>query len=113
MGADVPLKDQSIDVAVFCLALMGTDWPQFVREAHRCLKQDGTLQIVEVESRIKDLDEMISLIEATGFQKVFVKQPSFFTEMRFAKAVASNKKLKLRSATSAGDILAKCEYRRR
>merc|ERR1712151_944714 len=101
--ADVPLKDQSLDVAVFCLALMGTDWPQFVQEAHRCLKHGGTLQIVEVESRIKDLNEMVALIEGTGFQKVFVKQPSFFTEMRFAKASAPKSK-KLRSNISAGDV---------
>ncbi|CAE7319415.1 rrp8, partial [Symbiodinium sp. CCMP2456] len=31
--AHVPLPDASLDVAVFCLALMGTDWIKFVEEA--------------------------------------------------------------------------------
>lgn len=39
--AHVPLPNASLDVAVFCLALMGTDWIKFVEEAHRCLKPGG------------------------------------------------------------------------
>ena len=31
--AHVPLPNASLDVAVFCLALMGTDWIKFVEEA--------------------------------------------------------------------------------
>lgn len=33
-----PLKSSSIDVAVFCLSLMGTNYPSFIQEAHRVLK---------------------------------------------------------------------------
>ena len=33
--ADVPLGDASVDVAVFSLALMGTDYGSFIVEAHR------------------------------------------------------------------------------
>merc|ERR1712194_302936 len=111
--AAVPLKDRAIDVAVFCLALMGTDWPVFVAEAHRCLRLGGILEIVEVESRIKDLNEMIRMIEAIGFQKVIVKPTSFFTSMRFEKTQASKSHKNVRSANFGGDILARCEYRRR
>ena len=38
----------SVDVAVFCLALMGTDYPSFLREAARVLKPHGTIWIAEV-----------------------------------------------------------------
>lgn len=38
----------SVDVAVFCLALMGTDYPAFLAEAHRVLKPSGRLWIAEV-----------------------------------------------------------------
>ena len=33
--AKVPLSKASLDVAIFCLALMGTDWTKFVAEV-RC-----------------------------------------------------------------------------
>ena len=34
----VPLTSASVDVAVFCLSLMGTNLVDFLREAHRVLK---------------------------------------------------------------------------
>lgn len=49
--ADLPLKDGSIDVAIFCLALMGTNWIDFVEEAFRILRWKGELWIAEIKSR--------------------------------------------------------------
>lgn len=46
--AAVPLPDASVDVAVFSLALMGTDYGQFLLEATRVLKYRGWLWIAEV-----------------------------------------------------------------
>ena len=34
----VPLGDASVDVAVFCLSLMGTNLADYLTEAHRVLK---------------------------------------------------------------------------
>jgi ribosomal RNA-processing protein 8 len=34
----VPLANDTLDAAVFCLSLMGTNFMQFIREAHRTLK---------------------------------------------------------------------------
>ncbi|KAM7412836.1 hypothetical protein PAMA_020291 [Pampus argenteus] len=36
--ANVPLKDRSVDIAVFCLSLMGTNLADFLAEANRVLK---------------------------------------------------------------------------
>lgn len=47
----LPLKDASIDIAIFCLALMGTNWIDFVEEAWRVLRWKGECWIAEVGSR--------------------------------------------------------------
>eukprot|EP00557_Chaetoceros_sp_GSL56_P008200 CAMPEP_0176498712 /NCGR_PEP_ID=MMETSP0200_2-20121128/12485_1 /TAXON_ID=947934 /ORGANISM="Chaetoceros sp., Strain GSL56" /LENGTH=401 /DNA_ID=CAMNT_0017896973 /DNA_START=72 /DNA_END=1274 /DNA_ORIENTATION=+ len=51
--ANVPLQDGVVDVAVFVLALMGTNIADFIREAHRVLKSNGVLKIAEVRSRFE------------------------------------------------------------
>jgi ribosomal RNA-processing protein 8 len=51
--SNVPLEDKSVDVCVFCLSLMGTNLADFIREAHRVLKNDGRVKIAEVRSRIE------------------------------------------------------------
>lgn len=49
--ANLPLEDGSIDVAIFCLALMGTNWIDFIEEAYRILHWKGELWIAEIKSR--------------------------------------------------------------
>ncbi|KAB2604881.1 ribosomal RNA-processing protein 8-like [Pyrus ussuriensis x Pyrus communis] len=49
--ANTPLGSTSVDVAVFCLSLMGTNFPTYLNEAHRILKPGGWLLIAEVKSR--------------------------------------------------------------
>jgi ribosomal RNA-processing protein 8 len=49
--AHLPLQDGSMDVAVFCLALMGTNWIDFIEEAYRVLRWKGELWISEIKSR--------------------------------------------------------------
>ncbi|KAG7352161.1 Spo11/DNA topoisomerase VI subunit A [Nitzschia inconspicua] len=51
--ANVPLSNESVDVCIFCLSLMGTNLADFVREAHRVLKKIGRVHIAEVRSRIE------------------------------------------------------------
>ncbi|XVF14027.1 hypothetical protein REPUB_Repub09cG0021000 [Reevesia pubescens] len=46
-----PLAPSSVDVAVFCLSLMGTNYASYLQEAHRVLKPSGWLLIAEVKSR--------------------------------------------------------------
>ena len=49
--SDLPLKDDSVDVAILCLALMGTNWISFIEEAHRVLHWKGELWVAEIKSR--------------------------------------------------------------
>ncbi|KAG8366904.1 hypothetical protein BUALT_Bualt16G0016400 [Buddleja alternifolia] len=46
-----PLDSSSVDVAVFCLSLMGINFPSYLQEANRVLKPRGWLLIAEVKSR--------------------------------------------------------------
>ncbi|KAJ2854682.1 25S rRNA (adenine645-N1)-methyltransferase, partial [Coemansia erecta] len=66
--AKVPLKDGVVDVVVFCLALMGTDFIKFIREANRILRTGGELKIAEVISRISDIGAFICELEKQGFK---------------------------------------------
>lgn len=51
--ANLPLADGTVDITVFCLSLMGTNWVSFVEEAYRVLRGDGKGEcwVSEVKSR--------------------------------------------------------------
>ncbi|KAI9710096.1 MAG: 25S rRNA (adenine645-N1)-methyltransferase [Bogoriella megaspora] len=49
--ADLPLASGSVDVAIFCLSLMGTNWLDFIDEAWRVLRWKGEVWIAEIKSR--------------------------------------------------------------
>lgn len=49
--ASLPVPDASVNVAIFCLALMGTNWLAFIEEAHRILHWKGELWVAEIKSR--------------------------------------------------------------
>lgn len=59
--ATLPLADNSVDVAIFCLALMGTNWIDFVVEAARVVRVGGECWVGEVRSRFagtKDIEKL-------------------------------------------------------
>jgi ribosomal RNA-processing protein 8 len=66
--AHVPLKLHSVDITIFALSLMGTNFIDFIKEAFRILKPGGELKIAEVVSRISDLSEFTKGVEALGFK---------------------------------------------
>lgn len=49
--SNLPLPDGSVDVAIFCLALMGTNWLDFIDESYRILRWRGELWVSEIKSR--------------------------------------------------------------
>ncbi|TQS31770.1 hypothetical protein Golomagni_07937, partial [Golovinomyces magnicellulatus] len=49
--ANLPLNEGDINVAIFCLALMGTNWIDFIEEAYRILHWKGELWVAEIKSR--------------------------------------------------------------
>jgi ribosomal RNA-processing protein 8 len=53
----LPLASGSVDVAIFCLALMGTNWLDFIDEAYRVLRWRGELWVSEIKSRFGRVDK--------------------------------------------------------
>ncbi|KAF7185937.1 25S rRNA (adenine-N(1))-methyltransferase [Pseudocercospora fuligena] len=49
--SNIPTPDGSVDIAIFCLALMGTNWISFIEEAYRILHWKGELWVAEIKSR--------------------------------------------------------------
>jgi ribosomal RNA-processing protein 8 len=74
--ASVPLKSKTVDMAVFCLSLMGTNLADFLNEAHCVLKDVGILKIAEVRSRFEStdkkdkLEEFVLVLDKLAFKSV-------------------------------------------
>ncbi|MBK9031570.1 MAG: methyltransferase domain-containing protein [Myxococcales bacterium] len=66
--AHVPLEDESLDIAVFCLSLMGANFTDYLREAHRCLRLDGRLHIWEPASYFDDAAAFCRQLQRLGFE---------------------------------------------
>lgn len=63
----VPLEKESVDIAVFCLSLMGGNLVKYLTEAHRVLKRGGLLKVAEVESRFYSVDKFVGAVQKLGF----------------------------------------------
>ncbi|KAM0718950.1 hypothetical protein Q7P37_006022 [Cladosporium fusiforme] len=61
--SNLPLEDGSADVAIFCLALMGTNWISFIEEAYRILHWKGELWVAEIKSRFGRVDKKSKVVE--------------------------------------------------
>ncbi|XP_076360204.1 uncharacterized protein LOC143252245 [Tachypleus tridentatus] len=94
--AKVPLHNDCIDIAVFCLSLMGTNLQDYLAEANRVLKKGGLLKIAEIESRFTKIENFINILKKIGFsllskeqsQKMFV-----FFDFKKTKGIGNRQKL--------------------
>ncbi|EDX07782.1 ribosomal RNA-processing protein 8 [Drosophila simulans] len=106
---DTPLQARSLDVAVYCLSLMGTDLNEFFLEANRVLNLHGSVYIAEIQSRFEDVREFVRCLNACGFdlikKDVAVNYFYFFQFMKM-RHVPKNTKMKAFS-------LKPCLYRKR
>eukprot|EP01083_Nonionella_stella_P052640 139604_1 len=110
--AKVPLEAATLDVAIFCLSLMGTNFVDYLNEAHRVLKKGGRLKVVEVKSRFSDLNEFLEVCKLLGFElKNKNERNKMFIIFEFRKSSRpSNFKEAKRNST---DLLKACRYKKR
>jgi len=83
--AHVPLDDETLDVAIFSLSLMGADFADYIEEAYRTLKLDGHLHIFEATSRFTDRERFIKTLKELGFGGVDVADKWKFTHIHARK----------------------------
>lgn len=89
--ANLPLQDGSVNIAIFCLALMGTNWIDFVEEAYRILHWKGELWVAEIKSRFGPVRKNAVVVEhSVGNRK--------------KNNVALSKKAKFAQAAQAGAL---------
>ncbi len=87
--AHVPLDDETLDVAIFSLSLMGTNFTDYLQEAYRTLKLDGHLHLIEATSRFTDRDAFVAGLQELGFAIVSVEDKWKFTHVRAIKTEAT------------------------
>ncbi|KAI8850324.1 methyltransferase-domain-containing protein [Chytridium lagenaria] len=92
----VPMKDATVDVAIFCLAI---------------LKPDGELKIAEVTSRFPDVKNFVAALESIGF-KLRLKDESNKMFIMFNFVKLSKKKSTVR-IENPEELLTPCIYKKR
>lgn len=83
--AATTLDDDCLDVAIFCLSLMGANFTDYVREAHRCLRLDGELHIWEPASYFDDPADFCSDLARLGFEVLSPRREGQFMKIRALK----------------------------
>lgn len=105
----VPLEDESLDIAIFCLSLMGTNYFDYLLEANRVLKTDGILKISEVESRFVKVEKFQDLLFKFGFEFIAKHNNGFFITFEFKKKEKKTKKPNVKPDS----VLKPCLYKKR
>ena len=81
----VPVLDGELHGAIFCLSLMGTNFTDYIREAHRCLKIDGELHIWEGSGRLKEPEAFVKGLKELGFETMKMQVKGGFIYIRAFK----------------------------
>lgn len=111
--AHVPLKEKSVDIVVFCLSLMGTDFSDFIKEAWRILVMEGSLKVAEAKSRIENVKSFVNGMKELGFEHVSTQDDNKMFILFEFKKVEIDKKKKGGSGKKPNIKLKPCLYKRR
>ncbi|CCJ31191.1 unnamed protein product [Pneumocystis jirovecii] len=106
----LPLIDSIIDIAIFCLSLMGTNYIDFLKEAWRVLKINGELWIVEIKSRFTDNkgNAFCTALTSLGFSLI---ETDVSNKMFMCLYFKKNDKID--NKKDFGILLKSCIYKRR
>ena len=84
------IKDGGLDVALFSLSLMGKNWQDYLKEASRCLNENGLLFISETTKSLSSrLDSLREEIKKLNFEIVKDEEIGAFTFIEARKIETS------------------------
>lgn len=108
-----PLPDNSCDIVIFCLSLMGVEYMDFIREGKRILRNDGEMKIAEVKSRFSSVDTFINVMKNNEGLDLIRKDESnkMFVLLDFCKKETRKKTKENKSTPSL--LLKPCVYKKR
>lgn len=111
----VPLKDKSVDIVVFCLSLMGTNFPSFLLEANRVLRPGGTVFVAEVLSRFTDVNMFSEkyMPKYCGFKVAKLQKLKDFFYVMVYKKERDSKYLSKEASEEFSEQLKPCLYKKR
>lgn len=66
--AHVPLEDGFLDIGIFCLALMGTNWSEFIAESNRCLHEGGQLWVEVIMTMDRRLRKFVVVLRVSRLE---------------------------------------------
>jgi hypothetical protein len=82
----VPLDDETLDVAIFSPSLMGANFTDYIREAHRTLKLDDQLHVIEATERFTDREQVVRALKDLGFKGIDAEDVWKFTHVQARKS---------------------------
>lgn len=82
---DLPLSDGCLDVGIFSLSLMGTNFTDYLKEAWRVLRLDATLHIWEAQGRFDDPNRFTDDLLKLGFRAFRPEQKGNFVHIEAKK----------------------------
>ena len=111
--SSLPLADNTADIVIMCLSLMSTEWPRYIREAYRVLKNRKLLKVIEVRSRIPSPLQFQKAVESLGFScDWFDIASNYFIAFDFCK-LDNDQSPKNMPAHKLAEVLTPCAYKRR
>jgi hypothetical protein len=85
------IKKGGLDVALFSLSLMGKNWEDYLKEASRCLNENGLLFISETTNSLsKRLENLRAEIKKLGFEIYKDEEIGLFTFIEARKLEISS-----------------------
>lgn len=118
--ANVPLPDESAHVVVFCLALMGTNLEDFIKESLRILKPRGEIWVAEIKSRFDitdkgtDVQRFVDTLKGYGLHhKATDDSNKMFVRFEFVFFPKQEKTKFIEPEKDERPLLKPCIYKRR
>ena len=116
----VPLPEESLDMVIFSLSLMGEEVSSYIKEARRVLKNDGLLIIAEVKSRFSDEGETTPEAMEKGLKRFASGLRGYGFSVLDTDSTSNTMFVLMRAKKQKGEFdhgpkipLKSCEYKRR